>query len=66
MRGRTAEIDGRNYEAVGRAAEALSGKWPVSATLLYRALVSSVLERGYAKAYRYAARDLGSASMLAP
>ena len=66
VRGRTAEIDGRNYEALGRAAEALSGKWPVSATLLYRALVSSVLERGYAKAYRYAARDLWSASMLAP
>ena len=43
-----------------------SDKWPLSATLLYRTLVSSVLERGYAKAYRYAARDLASASVLAP
>lgn len=66
VRGRIAELDGRNYEALGRAAEALTEKWPVSATLLYRALVLSVLERGYAKAYRYAARDLASASMLAP
>ncbi len=41
-------------------------KWPVSATLLYRGLVRSVLERGYSKAYRYAARDLASATMLAP
>ena len=66
VRRRIDELDGRNYEALGRAAEVLTGKWPVSATLLYRALVLSVLERGYARAYGYAARDLASASMLAP
>jgi hypothetical protein len=66
VRRRIAELDGRNYEALGRAADALTEKWPDSASLLYRALVLSVLERGYAKAYRYAARDLASASMLAP
>jgi hypothetical protein len=66
VRRRSDELDGRNYEALRRAAETLTTKWPVSATLIYRALVSSVLERGYAKAYRYAARDLESASILAP
>jgi len=65
VRQRIAEFDGRNYEELGKAAEHLAEKWPVSATLLYRTLVRSVLERGYSKAYRYAARDLASASMLA-
>lgn len=65
VRQRISELDGRNFEWLGAAAQRLSEKWPVSATLLYRALVLSVLERGYAKAYQYAARDLASASMLA-
>jgi Family of unknown function (DUF6880) len=65
VRQRLSELDGRNYEWLGKAAERLAEKWPVSATLLYRALVLSVLERGYSKAYPYAARDLASASILA-
>ena len=65
VRQRIAELDGRNYEELGKAAEHLTEKWPVSATLLYRTLVRSVLERGYSKAYGYAARDLASASMIA-
>jgi len=65
VRQRISELDGRNYESLGTAAERLSEKWPVSATLLYRTLVLSVLERGYAKAYQYASRDLASASNLA-
>ena len=66
VRNRIVEFDGRDYVQLGKAAEALMEKWPVSATLLYRALVRSVLERGYSKAYHYAARDLASATMLAP
>ncbi len=65
VRERLSELDGRNYECLGKAAERLAEKWPVSATLLYRTLVLSVLERGYSKAYPYAARDLASASILA-
>ncbi len=65
VRQRISEFDGRNYEWIGRAAERLAEKWPVSATLLYRTLVLSVLQRGYSKAYRYAARDLASASIVA-
>jgi hypothetical protein len=65
VRQRISELDGRNYQPLGRAAEHLAEKWPISATLLYRTLVLSVLERGYSKAYPYAARDLASASILA-
>jgi len=50
VREQIAALDGRHYETLGRAAERLSEKWPVSATLLYRALVLSVLERGLSKA----------------
>jgi hypothetical protein len=64
VRQRISELDGRNYQWLGKAAEHLAEKWPISATLLYRTLVLSVLERGFSKAYPYAARDLASASIL--
>ena len=65
VRRRFAELDGRHYDHLGEAAERLSDNWPVAATLLYRALVLSVLERGFSKAYKYAARDLSSARATA-
>jgi uncharacterized Zn finger protein len=48
------------------AAEAMEEKFPEAATLLYRRMVESVLERGSSKQYRYAARDLQSCARLAP
>ena len=48
------------------AAEALEEKFPEAASLLYRRLVESVLERGSSKQYQYAARDLLSCARLAP
>jgi hypothetical protein len=42
---RLGELDGCHYETLGKAAEHLAGKWPAAATLLYRAMVLSVLER---------------------
>ncbi len=62
---RLGELDGRHYETLGKAAEPLADKWPGAATLLYRAMVLSVLERGLSKGYKYAARDLGSAALVA-
>jgi hypothetical protein len=62
---RLGELDGRHYETLGKAAEHLADKWPAAATLLYRAMVLSVLERGFSKGYKYAARDLGSAASVA-
>ena len=48
------------------AAEALEAKFPEAASLLYRRLVESVLERASSKQYPYAARDLLSCVRLAP
>ena len=66
VRERLAALDGRLYEVLRPAAEALEEKFPEAASLLYRRLVESVLERGSSKQYQYAARDLLSCARLAP
>ena len=45
------ELDGRHCETLRKAAEHLADKWAAAATLLYRAMVLSVLERGFSKGY---------------
>ena len=65
-RERATALDGRLYEALRPAAEALEGKFPEAASLLYRRMVESVLDRGSSKQYPYAARDLKSCTDLAP
>lgn len=66
VRERLTALDGRLYEVLRPAAEALEEKFPEAASLLYRRLVESVLERGSSKQYQYAARDLLSCARLAP
>ncbi len=66
VRERLAALDGRLYEVLRPAAEALEEKFPEAASLLYRRLIESVLERGSSKQYQYAARDLLSCVRLAP
>jgi hypothetical protein len=66
VRERLTTLDGRLYEVLRPAAEALEEKFPEAAALLYRRLVESVLERGSSKQYQYAARDLLSCARLAP
>jgi len=66
VRERLAALDGRLYEVLRPAAEALEEKFPEAASLLYRRLIESVLERGSSKQYQYAARDLLSSARLAP
>ena len=65
VRERLAALDGRAYETLRPAAEALEEKFPEAATLLYRRLVESVLDRGSSKQYPYAARDMQSCVRLA-
>ena len=65
-RERLAALDGRLYEVLRPAAEALEQKFPESASLLYRRMIESVLDRGSSKQYQYAARDLLSCARLAP
>lgn len=60
-----AQMDGRAYDVLRPSAEVLSASDPVAATLLYRRLVTGVLDRANSKYYPYAARDLASASSLA-
>jgi len=66
MRERLTALDGRLYEVLRPAAETLEEKFPEAASLLYRRLIESVLDRGSSKQYQYAARDLLSCVRLAP
>lgn len=65
VRERLDALDGRLYEILRAAAEALEEKFPEAASLLYRRLVESVLDRGSSKQYPYAARDFQSCTRLA-
>ena len=66
VRERLTALHGRLYEVLRPAAEALEEKFPEAASLLYRRLVESVLERASSKQYQYAVRDLLSCARLAP
>jgi Family of unknown function (DUF6880) len=66
VRERASAFDGRLYEVLRPAADALEEKFPEAASLLYRRLIESVLDRGSSKQYKYAARDLLSCTRLAP
>jgi len=57
VRERLRALDGRLYEVLRPAAEALEEKFPEAASLLYRRMTESVLERGSSKQYPYAARS---------
>ena len=61
VRERISDLDGRAYDTLRPAAQALEEKYPAAATLLYRHMVESVLDRASSKQYPYAARDLVSA-----
>ena len=64
VRERLPALDGRFYEVLRPAAEALEATFPEAASLLYRRLVESVLDRGSSKHYPYAARDFQSCTRL--
>ncbi len=56
------ELDGHHYETLGNAACRQVAR---RGTLRYRAMLLSVLERGFSKGYKHAARDLGNAASVA-
>lgn len=60
-------IDGRDYATLVTLSEALERKrlW-TGASLVYRALLVSILDRAYAPAYRHAARYWARLAALAP
>lgn len=52
------EFDGDDYELLSSAAEALSAKYPIAATILRRAMIDFTLERARSTRYKHAARHL--------
>ncbi len=62
---RAEALDGRYYEILSPAAEALAESYPVAATILSRRMIDSVLERAASKSYQYAAKNLSACAALA-
>jgi hypothetical protein len=52
------ELDGDHYEILTPAADALSGKYPLAATLVLQAMIDFSLTHSRASRYRHAARHL--------
>ncbi|MDA8231707.1 MAG: hypothetical protein M0006_10245 [Magnetospirillum sp.] len=57
--------DGRHYDVLGEAAAALEEKFPLAATVLYRALLNDILARAKSPAYGHGARHLAKLEALA-
>lgn len=62
---RQAEIDGDHYELLAAAAEALTEKHPLAATILLRAMIDFALNTARIKRYPHAARHLIECGRLA-
>jgi len=52
------QLDGDHYEVLTPAADALSGEYPLAATMVLRAMIDFSLSNGRSSRYRHAARHL--------
>ena len=59
------ELDGDHYEILTPAAEALSARFPLAATLALRAMIDFTLNAGKSSRYQHAARHLAECDALA-
>lgn len=59
------ELDGNHYEILTPAAEALSARHPLAATLALRAMIDFTLNAGKSSRYQHAARHLAECDALA-
>lgn len=64
VRERGAEMDGNDYEILGPAAEILSARHPLEATLVLRAMIDFTLKKGRSSRYGHAARHLAECGGL--
>lgn len=62
---RFSELDGDHYEILTPAAEALSARFPLAATLALRAMIDFTLNAGKSSRYQHAARHLAECDALA-
>jgi hypothetical protein len=65
VRDKIEQLSGQSYYLLRPAAELLASIDPLSATLLYRALITPVMEAAKSKYYPYAAKDLVACTFLA-
>ena len=65
VKSRFDEFDGNHYELLTPAADALTAKYPLAATLLHRTLINFALDKSRYKRYKHAARHLGGCESLA-
>jgi hypothetical protein len=65
VRQRYSELDGDHYEVLTPAAEALSARFPLAATLALRAMIDFTLNAGKSSRYQHAARHLAECDALA-
>jgi len=61
---RFSEVDGNHYEVLTPAAEALSARYPLAATLALRAMIDFTLNAGKSSRYQHAARHLAECDAL--
>lgn len=62
---RAVELDGDLYEMMTAAAEALSAKHPLAATIVLRSMIDFTLESARSSRYKHAARHLAECQSLA-
>ena len=63
---RHAQIEGEYYPTLRKLAKAFEADdYPLGASVIYRALITSILDQGKSKVYRYAASDLRKLDRLA-
>lgn len=62
---RASELDGDLYELMTPAAEVLSTKHPLAATIVLRSMINFTLESGRSSRYKHAARHLADCRSLA-
>lgn len=62
---RATEIDGVHYELLTPAADALRERYPLAATLLWRAMIDFALSERRTSRYRYAAEHLKDCAVVA-
>ena len=62
---RFSDLDGDHYEVLTLAAEALSARFPLAASLALRAMIDFTLNAGKSSRYQHAARHLAECDALA-
>ncbi len=65
VRARASEIDGDHYELLTPAADALQEKFPLSSTLIRRAMIDFTLTKARSSRYKHAAKHLAECASMA-